>query len=193
LVVPPFALLSPEVLEAIWRQLGVAHHLLDIPMTEIGLQGPRIVALVGQSEATGVPQHMRVGALNPRPAAAPARSTSRANPAVAKGEPRSEVNTNGDLIRPIDAGSGSRAARRGQGRSRPRQAPARQGAAAGGGCPGRQSACVQAAETNFDNVQVYSPSAQSNRPTGNAAAGLRRLQKAADKGDDTAKASIERA
>ena len=33
----------------------------------------------------------------PNPASTPARSTSRANPAVANGEPRSLTNTNGDL------------------------------------------------------------------------------------------------
>jgi hypothetical protein len=47
--------LPPEVLKSIRRQLGVSHCVLDIPVTEIGLQRPRIVALVGQSEAAGVP------------------------------------------------------------------------------------------------------------------------------------------
>jgi hypothetical protein len=36
--------------------------VLDIPMTEIGLQCPRIVPLVGQSEAAGVPEHVRLEA-----------------------------------------------------------------------------------------------------------------------------------
>ena len=34
--------------------------MLDIPVPEVGLQRPRIVALVGQREATGVPQLVRV-------------------------------------------------------------------------------------------------------------------------------------
>ena len=55
--VPKAALLAPEVFKAIRRQFGVARGVLDVPMAEIGLQGPRIVALVGQGEATGVPQH----------------------------------------------------------------------------------------------------------------------------------------
>ncbi len=45
-------------------------------------------------------------ALNPSSAAAPARSTGRAKPAVVKGEPRSDVNTKSDL------GSCSRCSRR---------------------------------------------------------------------------------
>jgi hypothetical protein len=35
--------------------------------------------------------------LNLKPAVSPARSTMRAKPAVVNGEPRSDVNTNGDL------------------------------------------------------------------------------------------------
>ena len=42
------------------RQLGVAHRVLDVLVTEISLQRPRIVALVGQREAGGVPQLVRV-------------------------------------------------------------------------------------------------------------------------------------
>ncbi len=51
---------SPEVLEPLGRQLGVAHGVLDISVAEIGLQRPRIVALAGQREAAGVAQHVRV-------------------------------------------------------------------------------------------------------------------------------------
>jgi hypothetical protein len=58
-VVPASAL--PEIFEPIGRQLGVAHRMLDVPMPEIGLQGSRIVPLVGQREAAGVAQHVRVG------------------------------------------------------------------------------------------------------------------------------------
>jgi hypothetical protein len=39
---------------------GIAHGVLDVAVAEIGLQGARIVSLVGKGEATGVPQHMRV-------------------------------------------------------------------------------------------------------------------------------------
>jgi hypothetical protein len=88
--------LPPEILEPIGRQLGVTHRMLNVSMTEIGLQGPRIVAL----RARAKPQAWRSicgWLLNPRPAAAPARSTRRVKPAVVNGEPRSDVNTNGDL------------------------------------------------------------------------------------------------
>ena len=51
----------PEILEPRRRQLGIANRVLDILVAEVGLQGPRIVALVGQREAAGVPQHVRVG------------------------------------------------------------------------------------------------------------------------------------
>jgi hypothetical protein len=37
--------------------LRVAHGVLDILVAEIGLQGARVVALVGQREAAGVTQH----------------------------------------------------------------------------------------------------------------------------------------
>lgn len=71
---------SPEVLEPCRRQLGVPHGVLDIAVTEIGLQGADVVALVGQREAAGVAQHVRVhlerhpgfgaGALRPKPSGA---------------------------------------------------------------------------------------------------------------------------
>jgi len=34
--------------------------VLDILMAEIGLQGARVVALVGQRKATGMPKHVRM-------------------------------------------------------------------------------------------------------------------------------------
>src|SRR6476469_4566933 len=51
---------SPEVLEPVRRQLGVAHRVLDVAVTEVSLQRSRIVALVGQRKATGVAQHVRM-------------------------------------------------------------------------------------------------------------------------------------
>src|SRR5438067_527206 len=41
--------LSPEVLEPVRRQLGVAHRVLDVLVTEIGLQRASIVAGLGRS------------------------------------------------------------------------------------------------------------------------------------------------
>ena len=60
----------PEVLEPTRRQLSVAHGVLDVPVAEVGLQRPGIVALVGQGEATGVPQHVRVN-LEAKPGSLP--------------------------------------------------------------------------------------------------------------------------
>ena len=58
---------------------------------------PRIVALVGQREATGMPQHVRMG-LEAQPGLDRQRAPPcLAKPAVVNGEPRSDVNTNGDL------------------------------------------------------------------------------------------------
>ena len=37
---------SPEVFEPARRQLGIAHGVLDIPVPEVSLQRPRVVALV---------------------------------------------------------------------------------------------------------------------------------------------------
>jgi hypothetical protein len=51
---------TPKAFEPRWRQLGVAHRVLDVLVPEIGLQRPRVVALIGQRITAGVPQHMRV-------------------------------------------------------------------------------------------------------------------------------------
>ena len=48
-------LVAPEILEPRWRQLGVAHGVLDVAMAEPCLQGPRIVPGVRQGEAARVP------------------------------------------------------------------------------------------------------------------------------------------
>jgi hypothetical protein len=59
--VRPKGSLPPEVLEAIRRQFGIAHGVLDVFVAEIGLQRPCIVAFVGEGKAAGVSQHVRVG------------------------------------------------------------------------------------------------------------------------------------
>ena len=72
---------------------------------EIGLQRPGVVALVGQREATGVPQHVRVN-LEAEPGSLASALQHAGKAAVVNGEPRSDVNTNGDF------GSCSRCSRR---------------------------------------------------------------------------------
>jgi len=52
--------LAPEVLEPIRRKLGVANRVLDVLVSQVSLQGSGIVALVGQREAAGMPQHVRM-------------------------------------------------------------------------------------------------------------------------------------
>src|SRR5216683_1676367 len=58
--------LSPEVLESPRRKLGVPHGVLDVLVTEVRLQGPRIMALIRQRKPASMPQHMRVS-LEPKP------------------------------------------------------------------------------------------------------------------------------
>jgi hypothetical protein len=52
--------LSPEILEATRGQLSVSHRVLDVAVAEVGLQRSRIVALVGQRQATSLAQHVRM-------------------------------------------------------------------------------------------------------------------------------------
>jgi hypothetical protein len=102
-----------NVFEAGREQVGVTNGVLDILVPQVRLQRPCVVALGSQRETAGVPQHVRVR-LKAEPASVPARSTTRAKPAVVKGEPRSDVNTEGDF------GSCSRCSRRSQRSSSPR-------------------------------------------------------------------------
>jgi hypothetical protein len=52
--------LPPEVLKAIRRQLRIAHSVPDVFVTEIGLKGTGVVAFIGQREAAGMAEHVRV-------------------------------------------------------------------------------------------------------------------------------------
>jgi hypothetical protein len=54
------SILAPEVFEACRRKLGIAHRGLDILVSKVGLQRPRVVAGVGQGVAAGVAQHVRM-------------------------------------------------------------------------------------------------------------------------------------
>jgi len=84
--------LAPEALEPVWRQLGVAHRMLDIPVTEPSLQRPRVVAGIGQREAAGVAQHVRVN--RERHVGALAEALDQVQKLLGvNGPPRSEANT----------------------------------------------------------------------------------------------------
>lgn len=51
----PFAELTPEVFEPLLTQFGVAGGVLNRAVTEPVLNGPRVVPLIGQGVAAGVP------------------------------------------------------------------------------------------------------------------------------------------
>src|SRR4029077_5741082 len=53
-------LVAPEVLETGRRQLGVAHRVLDVAVPEVSLQRASIDAVIGELEAAGVAQHVRM-------------------------------------------------------------------------------------------------------------------------------------
>jgi hypothetical protein len=58
---PNSALISaPEILEPCRRQLGVAHSVLNVAMSEVRLQRPSVVPLIGQCVAASVPEHVRM-------------------------------------------------------------------------------------------------------------------------------------
>jgi hypothetical protein len=45
----------PEVPEAGWRKLGVPNRVLDVLVPEVVLRGARVMAVIGEFEAAGVP------------------------------------------------------------------------------------------------------------------------------------------
>src|SRR5262245_38276416 len=50
----------PKVLEPVGHHVGVPDRVLDVPVPEVVLQGPRVVAIVGELEPTGMAQHVWV-------------------------------------------------------------------------------------------------------------------------------------
>ena len=74
---------------------GIPRRILNVAVTQVGLDRPRVVAIGSELIAAGVAEHVGV-ALMPRSAAVAARSTMRENPGGDSGAPRSETNTNGD-------------------------------------------------------------------------------------------------
>jgi hypothetical protein len=70
--VPDAELRSPKVLEPCRRQFGVANRMLNVAVSEVSLQRPRVVTSVRERVAAGVLEHMRVSfeakpRLNARP------------------------------------------------------------------------------------------------------------------------------
>jgi hypothetical protein len=55
------ATLSPsKSLEPVGRHFGVPDRVLNVLVPEVALQGPRVVAIVGELEPAGVAKHVRV-------------------------------------------------------------------------------------------------------------------------------------
>ena len=57
---PPSSSAPPKVLEPVGRHFGVPDGVLNVPVPEVVLQGPRIVTVVGELEPTGMAKHVRV-------------------------------------------------------------------------------------------------------------------------------------
>jgi hypothetical protein len=58
--IDPPTLVLPEAFEPIGRQFRILGRMLDVLVPQVGLQAARIVAVVGELVAAGVPQHVRV-------------------------------------------------------------------------------------------------------------------------------------
>jgi len=50
----------PKLFEAVGRHVGVPDRVLNVLVAEVVLQGPRVVAVVGQLEPAGMAKHVRV-------------------------------------------------------------------------------------------------------------------------------------
>ena len=53
-------LVPPKVLEAVGRHFGVPDRMLNVLVPEVVLQGPRVVAVVGELEPAGMAKHVWV-------------------------------------------------------------------------------------------------------------------------------------
>ena len=88
--------IPPEILEAARRRLGVAHRVLDVAVPEVRLQRAGIDAVIGQLEAAGVAQHVRMHFDAQSRCNAKPRHHLR-KPAGVNGAPRSDVKINGEV------------------------------------------------------------------------------------------------
>ena len=51
---------SPKVLEPVGSHFGVSDRVLDVLVPEVVLQGPRVMAIVGELEPASMAKHVRV-------------------------------------------------------------------------------------------------------------------------------------
>ena len=56
---PPSSV-PPKILESVGRHFGVSDGVLNVLVPEVMLQGPRVVAVVGELKTTGMAQHVWV-------------------------------------------------------------------------------------------------------------------------------------
>ena len=56
---PPSSV-PPKILEPVGRHFGVPDRVLDVLVPEVMLQGPRVVAVVGQLKPAGMAKHVWV-------------------------------------------------------------------------------------------------------------------------------------
>ena len=56
---PPSSV-PPKVFEPVGCHFGVPDRVLDVLVAKVALQGPRVVAIIGELEPTGVAKHVRV-------------------------------------------------------------------------------------------------------------------------------------
>ena len=54
----PSSSVPPKIFEPVGRHFGVPDRVLNVLVPEVMLQGPRVVAVVGQLEPTGVAKHV---------------------------------------------------------------------------------------------------------------------------------------
>src|SRR5262249_60357607 len=80
--------IPPKVLEPVGCHVGVPDGVPNVLVPEIVLQSPRVVAIVGELEPTGMAKHVRVD-WNGILAASPSRCASRWKPMGLIGPPRS--------------------------------------------------------------------------------------------------------
>jgi hypothetical protein len=50
-------LISPETFETIWRECSVSRRILDVSVSQVGLQCTGIVTVIRQLKAAGVAKH----------------------------------------------------------------------------------------------------------------------------------------
>ncbi len=55
-----FALIAPEVVKSVGRELGVPDRVLNILVSQVVLDGSCIMTIIGKLEPASMPQHVRM-------------------------------------------------------------------------------------------------------------------------------------